>query len=58
MRWLYKILRLFKCPHKFEKIKEGDIIEYVGRTGTIYIMKCSRCGKIIQKEITFWKYKN
>ena len=50
MKYLYKILRLFKCPHKYIKIdkyktthtymsgKEIEVVEYH--------LQCKYCGKI------------
>jgi hypothetical protein len=52
MKYLYKILRLFKCPHKWKIIKTIDVYEnYFGTLsklpiGEKYIKECKYCGEI------------
>ena len=55
MKYLYKILRLFFCPHKFlleeqyqksKTFSSGCKIEYIQ-----YIQKCKYCGKIKVLEV-------
>lgn len=55
MRNLYRILRLFKCPHKWETLtsRSNDVITE-GRGVTAYeynyFLKCRRCGDIKHKK--------
>ena len=50
MKWLYRILRLFWCPHKWEVFKKntffhkGSSSEYPVRM--TFTLSCKRCGKI------------
>ena len=48
MKWLYKILRLVKCPHKYYQINKVALVEYPGAMSHAdrYTCRCSRCGKI------------
>lgn len=53
MKNLYKILRLFFCPHKYKTvISSGTISSYSKRLGVSVIIgnywnkECSRCGDI------------
>lgn len=53
MKWLYRILRLFFCPHKFNIVKTIALNRIVTKTkiGECYIQKCNYCGKIESYEI-------
>lgn len=48
MKWLYRIFRLFVCPHKYTIVEEIKL--YCGDSilpaGTKFIIQCKRCGKI------------
>lgn len=55
MKYLYRILRLFRCPHKFKvefsrdiEFKEEDQYGTVVREDTYrrYVNRCVRCGKM------------
>lgn len=48
MKYLYKILRLFLCPHKYKIIATSDIVTSVTTsiTGTYARTQCKYCGKI------------
>lgn len=47
MKYLYKILRLFFCPHKYDKILlKGAIIDCGDRIGSYFNKECCYCGKI------------
>lgn len=49
MKWLYRILRLFLCPHKY--IVYSEIHEFNTELSTdrpvghIKVLRCQRCGK-------------
>lgn len=54
MKYLYKILRLFFCPHKYNKtLNKADIVTTVDKriVGFSYTSQCSYCGRI--KNYTF-----
>jgi hypothetical protein len=44
MKYLYKILRLFFCPHKYQDVKIGLIGDEGVTIGTFYDKKCRYCG--------------
>ena len=48
MKYLYKILRLFFCPHKYSKtVSKGNIIGFNGTVqGYFYDKECCYCGKV------------
>lgn len=49
MKWIYRILRLFFCPHKYEvfhTIKEYERESDTVPSSTIIILQCNRCGKM------------
>lgn len=51
MKWLYKILRVFRCPHKWNQIdkinwKIKDYDDIIINTYTLYILQCCRCGNL------------
>lgn len=48
MKYLYRILRLFFCSHKYEIFEQGTrTYRPTGHViGTFYISKCRYCGKI------------
>jgi len=46
MRWLYKILRLFFCPHRFKRTNEIHLLNGGKQYGTKYVGECRYCGKI------------
>lgn len=46
MKWLYRILRLFFCPHKFETISTTAINGSDDLPHTrVYRQECKFCGK-------------
>lgn len=56
MKYLYKILRLFFCPHKWALLKEDqyrvfDSNDKAVATAFIRIqyLRCGRCGKLINR---------
>lgn len=55
MKWLYRILRLFFCPHKWIE-KERYDLSYQDNTrfGISMILKCKYCGQIREKKLTPW----
>ena len=47
MKWLYKILRLVKCPHKYTIIKQVQCCDpEANEKWTRYYCQCKYCGKI------------
>jgi hypothetical protein len=47
MKYLYKILRLFFCPHKYDKIlAKGPVRDGYKTIGLYYDKECKYCGKI------------
>lgn len=48
MKYLYKILRLFFCPHKYGKIvTKGNIVNSDKTVlGKFYDKECNYCGRI------------
>lgn len=48
MKYLYKIIRIFFCPHKYSKtIKSGKLIGDIGESiGDFYNKECRYCGKV------------
>lgn len=48
MKWIYRIFSLFKCPHKWDMVKSGDIFRRETKiiVGVIYTLRCKRCGDI------------
>lgn len=55
MKWLYRILRLFFCPHKFELLEKYNRKRVFQATWTekdvtvesqYYINRCKYCGKL------------
>lgn len=49
MKYLYKILRLFFCPHKFDRLlAKGPIVEFSNGpvVGNYYNKECVYCGKV------------
>ena len=47
MKWLYLIIRRFKCKHKWEKVQEIIIWSEDNDTMPIarkHILQCKRCG--------------
>jgi len=53
MKWLYRILRLFFCPHFWIKIDKESIKsngeEYW--VGDLYTLQCKYCGEIKFKKV-------
>lgn len=49
MKWLYRILRLFFCPHKYEIEDKYErtktFVSGVKHVTHIYINRCKYCGK-------------
>jgi hypothetical protein len=47
MKYLYKILRLFFCPHKYKLVSEKGIIKSSSQKqiGSLRIKECQYCGK-------------
>lgn len=48
MRWFYRILRLFFCPHRFgsaKKLQARDLQTDTVRA-YIYVLRCRYCGKM------------
>lgn len=51
MKWIYRILRLFFCPHNYRKL---DVYEKKvgGRIiGYSYVKECVYCGEVKEFEI-------
>lgn len=48
MKWLYRILRLFFCPHKYEIAGETEITRSSDNSvaGHLVILECKHCGKL------------
>lgn len=47
MKWLYRILRLFFCPHVYEKeVCSGGVVSGGRNIGRFYDKECKHCGKI------------
>lgn len=49
MKWLYRIFRLFKCPHRYEHVsKIMEHLETVKEAphAYVYVSRCRRCGKL------------
>lgn len=52
MKWLYRIFRLFICPHRFSNIDKQKIFTNIDRlgkweeTGMLYTQQCKYCGKL------------
>lgn len=48
MKYLYKILRMFFCPHKYSKlISTGKIVDQIGdKIGSFFNKECKYCGKV------------
>jgi len=49
MKWLYRIFRLFVCPHKYAVIQKVGVFSNDRDTlpfGAKFIVQCKRCGKI------------
>jgi hypothetical protein len=54
VKWLYRFLRLFICPHKWKTIGEGSLMKELFkptgeqvklyRKGSFFELKCNRCG--------------
>jgi hypothetical protein len=51
MKYLYLMLRLFFCPHKWKFIGKESVCEFNRRDSIAYVSKCARCGKISYKKI-------
>ncbi len=54
MKDLYKILRLFFCPHKYESIGEHEVFQTRNYSLPIrieYVSRCKYCGKIKKTKI-------
>jgi len=53
MKWVYRILRLFFCPHKWEVLGKNPLLrEDNERFGDMYILKCKHCGKLNTKKVS------
>lgn len=52
MKYLYRILRLFFCPHSYKIIRNGDLSRRSDGSivGHFYDLQCKHCGKITYKE--------
>lgn len=56
MKWLYRILRLFICPHKWELYRNIEQLMENNATKEkfigfyIFVLKCKRCGEISFKK--------
>lgn len=50
MKYLYKILRLFFCPHKYIQKEKHTVLKSNNNdiVGFFYIKECKYCGEIIQ----------
>lgn len=46
MKWLYRILRLFFCPHKYKSLHEGSVVCKSTTIGRYYDKECKYCGKM------------
>jgi hypothetical protein len=47
MKWLYRILRLFFCPHKYTTtVDVGKIRDNGNVIGNYYDKECKYCGKM------------
>jgi hypothetical protein len=48
MKYLYSILRLFICPHKWNRINTISVMsdDYDLPVGFEHVCQCIRCGKI------------
>jgi aspartate carbamoyltransferase regulatory subunit len=50
MKWLYRILRLFFCPHKDDIIDHYEITKTFKSGNThkelVYLNKCKYCGRL------------
>lgn len=47
MKYLYKLVRLFFCPHKYKSKDRGQIVnEDKVIIGTFYNKECRYCGKM------------
>ena len=45
MKWLYRILRLFMCPHRWERAGCYSIVNANNTiVATIIDQRCTRCG--------------
>lgn len=47
MKWLYRLLRLFFCPHKFVTLDEHPVNEKGQTTpyNIVYRQECKYCGR-------------
>lgn len=48
MKWLYRILRLFKCPHKDARIGDFKRIDHETQVVVKHqlVLQCTRCGRV------------
>lgn len=48
MKWLYRVLRLVFCPHKYDKLMaHGQLLNNNNEAfGNYYDKECKYCGKI------------
>lgn len=49
MKYLYRILRLFFCPHVYDKVLSSGAIVSLragGDIGKYYDKECKHCGKV------------
>lgn len=44
MKWIYRILRLFFCPHRYEILGEHNGERMDGALYRAHQLKCKRCG--------------
>lgn len=46
MKWLYRILRLFYCPHRFVTLDDTPVNDVTGKPcKVIYRQECKYCGR-------------
>lgn len=58
MRWIYRLLRLFKCPHKWKVILEKEQAYVVTHNNEervkfikhVYVLQCQHCKTLDFKE--------
>lgn len=55
VKWLYLVIRLWKCPHKFKFYERTNIVDNGKPIGFILLMKCEKCGRFRQ---TIFSLKN
>lgn len=44
-------VRVAACPHRWDNVKTLDKVSAGRKVGEIWVLRCNRCGEIIQKSI-------